>query len=158
MSKEAVSGVARLLSTDRIRIEEEAEKEALLDAMVNTLGESPLVRDVEALRKAIHHRESLMSTGIGMGIAIPHVRIDEVEDLTMCVAIVRNGVEGYDSLDDEAVRLVFMMAAHSDQHSLYLKTLSGLSRMLKDDAFRERLVLAADAEEFLYFLRQKEER
>lgn len=158
MNSGVVSGVARFLSPDRLLIVGEAEKQSLLDSMVDILSKAPEVRDVEALRKAIHYRESLMSTGIGMGIAIPHVRIEEVDDLTMSAAIVKNGVDGYGALDDEPVKLVFMMAAHSDQHSLYLKTLSGLSSMLKDEAFRTRLILSADPEEFLFFLRQEEEK
>lgn len=158
MNKKVIDGVATYLSVDSVHIAETAEKTTLLNEMVDTLGQSPVVHDVDALRAAIHYRESLMSTGIGMGIAIPHVRIDEVDDLTMCAALVRQGVEAYDSLDDQQVKLVFMMAAHSDQHSLYLKTLSRLSSMLKDEAFRNRLFLSADPEEFLYFLRQEEER
>lgn len=158
MTKQTFTGVARLLSTDRVQIAESAQKEELLNGMIDILAASPVVRDAEALRRAIHYRETLMSTGIGMGIAIPHVRIEEIEDLTICASLVTKGVDGYESLDDQPVKLVFMMAAHSDQHSLYLKTLSGLSSLLKDEPFRTRLILSADPEEFLYFLRQQEEK
>jgi len=141
-----------------ITIMETADKETVLNTLVDSMKDSENVHDVEALRKGIFHRETLMSTGIGMGIAIPHVRLDSVDDLTISVAVVREGVEDYQSLDDETIRLVFMMAAHSEQHARYLKMLSKLSAILKDEKLRDKLVHTTDADDFYEILVSSEEK
>ena len=89
-------------------------------------------------------REELMSTGIGRGIGVPHVRLRSVSTLVMAVAVNRRDLEDYTSLDERPVRVVCMVAARHDQHAQYLKTLAAISTVLKDDARRAAL-LSADS-------------
>ncbi|MCF7928610.1 MAG: PTS sugar transporter subunit IIA [Spirochaetales bacterium] len=133
------------LNNNRIIIRNTARKEDVLNDLVESMRDANTVMDIDALRAGIFKREKLMSTGIGLGIAIPHVRLDSVSGLTMSVMVVRNGIPDYLSLDDIPVRLVFLLAAHSDQHAEYLRVLSRLSAILKDEDFREHLISLPDA-------------
>jgi PTS system nitrogen regulatory IIA component len=81
-----------------------------------------------------------MSTGIGMGVAVPHVRLDSVSDIVMAAAIVHEGIEDYETLDNVSVKLVFMIAATPEQHAQYLRLLSSLSKHLKNEIFRHQLI------------------
>jgi PTS system nitrogen regulatory IIA component len=124
-------------------------KSELLGILVDQLAKSPRVTDADALREAIFVRESLMSTGIGLGVGIPHVRLDSVTDVAMAVAVSRQDIADYESLDGEPVRMAFMIAANSNQHAEYLRLLGALSQQLKVPSFRERL-LACETPEALY--------
>jgi PTS system nitrogen regulatory IIA component len=93
-------------------------------------------------KREILRREELMSTAIGGGIAIPHVRLPSVTDLVVSLGICRAGVGDFQALDDEPVRLVFMIAAAYNQHDYYLRALSFFSARLKDPGLRRELLSA----------------
>ncbi|MDR1836414.1 MAG: PTS sugar transporter subunit IIA, partial [Treponema sp.] len=92
-------------------------------------------------------REELMSTAIGCGIAIPHVRLSSVTDLVVSVGISRTDIVDFHPLDDEPVRLVFMIAAAHNQHAYYLQTLSWFSARLKNRELRDCLLSAQTPQE-----------
>ena len=96
-------------------------------------------------------REELMSTAIGRGIAIPHVRLSSVTDLVVTAGISRTDIVDFHPLDDEPVRLVFMIAAAYNQHAYYLQTLSWFSSRLKNSELRDSL-LGAQTEQEVYKL------
>lgn len=99
------------------------------------------------LAAAILKRESLMSTGIGMGIGVPHVRLPKIRTMKMAVGISSKGLTDYESIDDEPVRLVFLIAAGQDQHVQYLKLLAKVSSHLKNEDYRKKLLKASDKNE-----------
>lgn len=132
--------------------EGDVAKEDLLIELVNKISESKNVLDKKALLEGIFQREELMSTGIGFGIAVPHVRIESVKDVVMAVGIVHGKVTGYDSIDNEPVQIVFMIAAGSDQHAKHLKLLSQIAGKFKDKELRKRLVAAQIPQEVAHIL------
>ena len=134
--------IFKVLKADRIVVVDSASKLEILDRLIDVLADTPEVHDPDALTVAIARREEMMSTGIGRGLAIPHVRIDQVSDIVMAVGLVRDGVSDYDSLDGEPVKLVFMIAARTDQHEEHLKLLSQISSALKKEAFLKILFSA----------------
>lgn len=140
-----------LLALDRIIILDKIGKKELFDNMINLLASTPYVKNASDLHSAIYEREDLMSTGIGLNLGIPHVRIKSVKEMTVALALVKDGVEDYESLDSEPVKLVFMIIAREDQHAQHLKFLSQLSTVLKNDDFRNALINCSDANE-LYAL------
>ena len=87
-----------------------------------------------------------MSTAIGRGIAIPHVRLSSVTDLVMAVGICSNAILDFQAIDDTPVRLLIMIAAAYNQHSYYLQTLSFFSSRLKNQALRDALLVSKDAQ------------
>jgi len=143
------SGSKALLSPDRVLILEQADKETVLTKLVDALATSPVVSKRDELLNGIMAREELMSTGIGFGVGVPHVRIDSVSDLVMAVAICKKPVSGYSSLDNKPVHIVCMLAARSDQHAKYIRTLSAVSSCLKDAETRKKII-ESDDPAFIY--------
>jgi PTS system nitrogen regulatory IIA component len=84
-----------------------------------------------------------MTTAIGRGIAIPHVRLASVTDLVVSVGVSQTDIIDFQTLDDEPVRLVLMIAASYNQHAYYLQTLSFFSARLKNQDFRADILSAA---------------
>jgi PTS system nitrogen regulatory IIA component len=132
------------LTAERVIVLESADKHAVLTCLVDLLAETPFVRNRDELFKGIRAREELMSTGIGFGIGVPHVRIDSVTDLVMAVAVCKQPVVDYTSLDGDPVHIVCMLAARSDQHTKYIRTLSSISSRLKDSETRARIIGSDD--------------
>ena len=132
------------LTAERVVLMDVADKKTVLTRLVDLLAETPFVRNRDKLLKGIFDREELMSTGIGFGIGIPHVRIDSVTDLVMAVVVCKEPILDYSSLDGMPVQIVCMLAARSDQHTKYIRTLSSISSRLKDSATRERMIESND--------------
>lgn len=135
-----------VLAPERLIFLETTRKKEALDVLIECLSEAPEIEEPNEFAEAIARREKLMSTGIGLGIAIPHVRLDSVKDLVMAVGLCHAGIPDYVSLDGMTVRIVCIVAARWDQHGEYLKVLSAISSRLKDEEFREKLMAAKDTE------------
>lgn len=135
-----------VLTSERVVVMDSPSKKEVLTRLVDLLAETPFVKNRDALLKGIFAREELMSTGIGFGVGVPHVRIDSVTDLVMAVAVCHGEVEDYSSLDEAPVQIVCMLAARPDQHAHYLRTLSLISSRLRDPLIRERLIHSDDPE------------
>ncbi|MBR2362520.1 MAG: PTS sugar transporter subunit IIA [Spirochaetaceae bacterium] len=134
--------VRNILSPDRIVFLNHSTKQDALVALANTLGTAPQIKNSQELTTEILKREELMSTAIGRGIAIPHVRLASVTDLVMAVGISRTDIIDFQAIDDTPVRLLFMIAAAYNQHSYYLQTLSFFSSRLKSQELRDELLVA----------------
>lgn len=143
-----------VLDSDRVVIFDEASKEQALRLMIDVLARSPRVGDRAELSRAIFERERLMSTGIGFGVAVPHVRLSSVADLAMALGASRRDITDYESLDGKPVRIICMVAAGQNQHSEYLRALAAVSSRLKDQAVRES-VLTAESEAEIFELLTK---
>ncbi len=142
-----------ILPRERVVVAEKLSKEEALNTLIGLLAASPLVASPGELSEGIHHREKLMSTGIGYGIAIPHVRMRSIRDLGMAAMVVKQGIDDYDSLDSEPVRIIFMIVAREDQHVQHLKLLASLTSCLKHAENREKLLACNDADSFYELLR-----
>ncbi len=141
-----------ILSADDIIIRDNAHKDEILHEMIDLISEKPEITSKEDVAEGIFHREQLMSTGIGSGIAIPHIRLSSVKDISMVAALVKNGIPDYESLDNIPVKLVFMIVSRTDQHEEHLKIVSQLSIKLKDEQRRQKLFLCDDRYDFLNIL------
>jgi len=104
------------------------------------------------LTQAIWERERLMSTGIGLGLAVPHVRLPSVSGVVMAVGISDQDIVDYESLDGHPVRAIFMIAARADQHATYLRLLSLVSAKMKDADLRQTLLALRDPTAFYSLL------
>ena len=143
-----------VLTLDRILKFDTDSKQAMLEELAKVLGESSRVSNPDALAKEIFVREELMSTGIGFNVAVPHVRLDSVSDLVMAVGISQSDILDYESLDEQPIRIVCMLAARNDQHAQYLKTLGIVSSVLKNEEVREALMAAPDEKSAYLILTQ----
>lgn len=139
--------IKNILSPDRIVYITQSTKHDALVELASKLSTAPQVKYAQELETEILKREELMSTAIGRGIAIPHVRLSSVTDLVMAVGICKNPIIDFQSIDDVPVRLLIMIAAAYNQHSYYLHTLSFLSAKLKKEELRDALLTSTDVKD-----------
>ncbi len=123
-------------------------KQEALDEMVSLMVKSGKINNAEEYRKQVYAREEESTTGIGEGIAIPHGRGESVDRPGLAAMLVKDGVD-FDSLDDEPVTLIFLIAAPNTKDNVHLDVLSKLSMMLMDEEFTANLRNAASPKEFL---------
>jgi len=112
--------------------------------------------DFDLFLEDVFKRERLGTTGIGDGIAIPHARTDAVDQLVIALGRSARGVE-FESLDGKKVKLLFLMGTPRGSVSHYLKILAQLTRLLKEDAFRDKLLEAQDKERVVSLFREIED-
>lgn len=142
---------------DLIAIEVPArDKEDLLARLVDLLVQSERVRDSETLMRELLKRESVMSTGIGGGIAIPHALTNDIEHLVIVFGRTDRPLD-FQALDGQPVDLVFMLVGPKSAASLYVKLLARVSRLLQSESFKERLRQATGAGEVMEAFRAEAE-
>jgi len=134
--------INEILDPSHVVLLETDSKDAALLALLDRLSETEAIKDKAAVAEGIFQREKLMSTGIGLGIAIPHVRMDGILSLLMAVGISTEDISDYESLDSQPVRLIFMILAGKDQHTMHIKTMAAISRRIKNPVLREMIVQA----------------
>ena len=145
--KDDVVQVKNILAPNRVIFISQTSRHDALVELANTLSSAPQVKRSDELVSEILKREALMSTAIGRGIAIPHVRLSSVTDLVMAVGVCKTPVTDFQPIDDMPVSLLFMIAAAYNQHSYYLQTLSYFSAKLKKKELRDGLLNAATTDE-----------
>jgi len=136
-----------IISPDRIVFLNCSSKREALLSLVENISTAPEITNPQELSREILKREELMSTAIGCGIAIPHIRLSSISDLVISVGISRTDIMDFQTLDGEPVRLLLMIAAAYNQHAYYLQTLSFFSARLKKAALRSALLASNDRQE-----------
>lgn len=126
-------------------------KDGILEEMVRAVATSPSVTDEAALLQAVREREQLLSTGIGLGIAIPHARIATVERFVVGVGRCLQGVE-FGSIDGKPVTIVVLIAGPQDAQKPYLELLAQISKRLKLHEVRTQIVGGATADQVVSLL------
>ena len=129
-----------IISPDRIIFLNYSSKRDALLALADNISTAPQIKNRQEVGREILKRDELMSTAIGRGIAIPHIRLSSITDLVVSVGISRTEIVDFQALDDEPVRLLFMIAAAANQHAYYLQALSFFSARLKNRELRNALL------------------
>ncbi len=145
----------KFIRPERVLLLKGTTKAEALRELIACMHSASEVKKPEALTDAVFHREALMSTGIGLGVAIPHVRLSSVTDIVMAVGVSRDGIADYETLDAQPVHVVFLIAAGEKQHGEYLRLLSGISRRIKDESFRKSLLEVSTPESLFEVLTQE---
>ena len=146
--------IADVLTPSRIVHMDCDTKREALETVSDCLSKADEITHPEELAKEIFIREELMSTGIGFNVAVPHVRLDTVSNIVMAVGINTGPILDYETLDEQPVYIVCMLAARQEQHAQYLKTLGLISSVLKDTNVRESLMETGDANSAFLVLTQ----
>jgi len=141
-----------VIAPERVVLLDATDKESVLREMAAVLSSAPDVTDAEALVGAIFERERIMSTGIGLGIAIPHAKIPSVTDFVVAFGKAPQGID-FNALDGKPVHFVVMIAGPDDQQERYLQLLARITLKLKDAGVRKRLAEAAGVDAILQALR-----
>ncbi|MDF1554960.1 MAG: PTS sugar transporter subunit IIA [Deferrisomatales bacterium] len=133
------------------------DKAGVLAELAQVLVATGKVASAPAAVQVLQEREKLGSTGIGEGIAIPHGKIKELDQVVAVFGRSTSGVE-FDSMDGAPVNLFFLLMAPENSASTHLKALARISRLLKDRSFREELLQAASRDDLFEIIAREDEK
>jgi PTS system nitrogen regulatory IIA component len=147
----------RDLLQDDLVIEEikATDKIGVIREFAKILQATGRVTDAEALVRVLLERESLGSTGIGDGVAIPHGKLSSISTMVVAFGRSSRGVD-FQSLDAKPVYLFFLLVTPDNKPGDYLKTLARISRILKNPVLRENLKRTSDRQELKRLIYEEE--
>ncbi|RMG58855.1 MAG: PTS sugar transporter subunit IIA [Deltaproteobacteria bacterium] len=147
-----------LLTPDTVIEELKATtKEGVIREMCECLAAVNDEINADELFRILMERESLGSTGIGDGVAIPHGKYPGIKFLVGAFGRSRQGVE-FDSMDGKPAHLFFLLVAPENSAGLHLKALARISRIFKVERLRKKLLEASTKEEIIEILQEEDER
>lgn len=130
--------------------------EDTLGELVRQLADNGVIKDSDALLKALLEREAVQSTGIGGGLAIPHATFAELESPTIVLGLGPKGVD-FDSLDKKPVYTVFLLLSPPVGSGTHIKLLARIARLMRQPGFVDQLLSAETAEEVVGRIRELDE-
>jgi fructose PTS system EIIBC or EIIC component len=149
--------LSEILSAECIRLDITSQtKTDAIREIAGLAANSDHVADMEKLIDALMIREKIQTTGIGHGMAIPHATAEGVKGLVLALGISKKGVP-FDSLDDQPVNLVFLLAGEPRLQTSFLSILSKISRFFRKESFRNEVLKASSPEEILHLIQSREE-
>ena len=131
-------------------------KEEVLEELTGALLNCKANLDKEALVEVLLERERLGSTGIGDGIAIPHGKVQDLDELVLSFGRSTKGIE-FDSMDGRPTHLFFLLIAPENSAGIHLRALAKISRLLKSSHFRQRLLEAGNEEELFEVIQEEDQ-
>jgi len=143
--------------TEYIKYLESKNKYDAIEKLAGVFTGSNVCDDVEILISALREREEIMSTGVGLGIAIPHAKLDCVNEMAFAIGISKEGIE-FDSLDGNPVHLIILVAAGESQHKDYLRLLSNIMKILKNKKAKDKILNASTPQELLDIIKSEAEK
>lgn len=145
----SASKLSNLLAPSRIRLELKArKKEEALEELLDLLESEGKIPDRQAVLDALLERERLAPTGIGSGVAIPHVFVEGLSETLIAFGMKRKGI-GFNSIDRKPARLIFLILGPENQAAGHLQLLSRMARYLRIQEFRSALLSAKNPQEVL---------
>ncbi len=149
--------ITELLTPAAINVDMQAtDKASALVELTQTITAVADGLDREDVLRVLDEREKLGSTGIGDGVAIPHGKLKNIDNLLLSFGCSRSGVD-FDSMDGKPAHLFFLLLAPEESVGVHLKTLARISKLLKNPAVRKDLLAAADADELFRVIAAEEE-
>ncbi len=132
-------------------------KREILEELVDALEVGDKITDRDKVLEAVLYREEIMSTGVGHGIAIPHGKSEYATSVGGVLGIKSEGIN-FDSLDDKKTYIFFLLVSPVDVSGPHIKALARISRVLKGEDFRQRLIDIRDREEALAIIESEDEK
>jgi PTS system nitrogen regulatory IIA component len=133
----------RLVAYLDVDTRDEAIKE-----LVKLIHKTGRLQDQHAFYEAIIERERIVSTGIGMGAAIPHAKLSAYDDFFIAIGVIRKGLD-WNALDGSPVRVIFMIGGPDDKQTEYLQILSSLTQAIKDEQIRKKMLTLNSPEDMI---------
>ena len=126
---------------------QKSTRDEVIEEMVNRLCEVRDLKERDSLLAAVLERENKMSTGIGCGLAVPHAKVDFLDQMCIVACSVKRGLD-FNALDKQPVYLLFLIVSPSNTTGPHIRALSAISRILSDADIRKNLIDAATPSEF----------
>ena len=130
-------------------------KNSVIRELYDNIKSTGKIKDEALGYKDVCLREEMGSTGIGKGVALPHTKTKAVDEVVLTLGISKEGVE-YGSVDEESVKILFMFLCPEEKTQEYLKVLARISRWIREESFRERLLKAKSKEEIMEIIKNEE--
>jgi PTS system nitrogen regulatory IIA component len=131
------------------------DKKSTIIELVDVLKVTKKIRKTSEIVNAIWEREKLGSTGIGQGIAIPHGKIDILQEQIGVLGLSRRGID-FNSLDGEPANIIFLLVGPIELAEQHLKALSRISRLLKDKFLRQAIRDTLTKEEIVKIIQHED--
>jgi fructose-specific phosphotransferase system IIA component len=148
--------ISDILDETRILTNMEGDsKSVIINKLIDLVAISPKVLDKEKVKEAIFEREKIMSTGVGNGFAIPHGKTDAVSDIVAAFAVTKEPID-YQALDEQPVRLIFLLIGKGNMVGPHIKLLSRISRLMNKEEFRKKLLDAPTPKDVMEIFRTEE--
>ena len=132
------------------------QKQDVIEELAEALTASGKISDNREVLQAVLEREKIMSTGIGKGVAIPHGKCKAVDKLVGVLGIKKEGVD-FQSLDEQPVFLFFLLVSPLNVSGPHIRALAHISRLLRHDNLRKRLIATETPREVLELITEEEE-
>lgn len=130
-------------------VEENLTKEEVINLLAeNMVQNTKAVKDKEAFLERVFQREEVGTTGIGMGVVVPHARSGSVDEIVVSVALLKHPIE-FNTLDGEKAKLVILVGAPKTKNKEYLNLLSKIARIFRNKDYRKNVFEAATTEELI---------
>lgn len=136
------------MDVSRVLFLSSGDKGTVIDALIQNSRETGAVTSPEEFSKAIREREAIVSTGVGLGVAIPHAKLPSIPRFFVSVALVREKVD-WDAIDQAPVNIVFLIGGPDNRQTEYLKLLSKIILLVKNAGRRKALLKSRTAQEVL---------
>ena len=150
--------LSKLIKKSAIRLGMRASgKREAIDELVDLLCAAHKLGDRDAILDAILKREEKQSTGVGLGLAVPHAKTPVVKRLHVAFGSHRDGVD-FDSSDGGKAHLFFILVSPRDVSGPHIKALAGISRLVKHDEFRKALLECTDEKQLIRLIKEAEEK
>lgn len=146
--------IAKYLDPRLILFFEAKTRDDAIKTLVDEIVKVGKVQDKIAFYDATIGREKIVSTGIGMGVAIPHAKLPAYDEFFIAIGILKTGVD-WNSLDGAPVRFIFLIGGPDDKQTEYLQILSNLTLAIKDETVRKKMLTAQSAEGIVSLFREK---
>ncbi|HLP16069.1 MAG TPA: PTS sugar transporter subunit IIA [Bacteroidota bacterium] len=148
--------ISDILDETRILTNMEGDsKSDIINTLIDLVAISPKVLDKDKVKEAIFEREKIMSTGVGNGFAIPHGKTDAVSDIVAAFAVTKQPID-YQALDEQPVRLIFLLIGKGNMVGPHIKLLSRISRLMNKEEFRKKLLEAPTPKDVMEIFKTEE--
>ena len=136
-----------LIVPERMTVLQTDKKIPALNRMIDLFSGFPGITSRSELANAIFDREKIMSTGIGLSVAVPHCRLNGLKEVCLAVGVAPRPIRDYRSFDNTDVQILVMILAGRNQDTEYIRVLSLVSDFLRDEPIRSRLISSRTSEE-----------
>jgi nitrogen PTS system EIIA component len=143
--------IAKYLDPELVAFIDVNTRDEVLNVLVDRAEEKQQLSDKKEFYDAIIEREKIVSTGIGMAVAIPHAKLGTYDHFFISVGVLARGVD-WNTIDGSPVRIVFMIGGPDDKQTEYLQILSGITSAVKDEDRRKKIINASTPHEVVDLL------
>jgi len=130
-----------LISDEWVHFIDAKNRMEAIDQLVEKITPLKVLQDPQEFIQAIHEREEIVSTGIGLQVAIPHAKLDSIDHFFVAVGLLETSLN-WDAIDDKPVSIIFLIGGPEGRQTEYLQILSQLTMAIKDEKKRKKILLA----------------